>query len=44
MQQQKQQHAKQRSYDISSTIDELGPLPQGWEQARTPEGQIYYLK
>jgi len=42
--QQQQQHAKQRSYDISSTIDELGPLPQGWEQARTPEGQIYYLK
>lgn len=42
--QQQQQHAKQRSYDISSAIDELGPLPQGWEQARTPEGQIYYLK
>jgi protein yorkie len=41
--QQQQQHAKQRSYDISSAIDELGPLPQGWEQARTPEGQIYYL-
>lgn len=43
-QQQQQQHAKQRSYDVSSAIDELGPLPQGWEQARTPEGQIYYLK
>uniref|UniRef100_A0A2S2NBW4 Yorkie n=1 Tax=Schizaphis graminum TaxID=13262 RepID=A0A2S2NBW4_SCHGA len=42
-QQQQQQHAKQRSYDVSSAIDELGPLPQGWEQARTPEGQIYYL-
>lgn len=34
------QHAKQRSYDEL----ELGPLPNGWEQARTPEGQIYYLK
>lgn len=38
-------HVKQRSYDVSrSAIDELGPLPQGWEQARTPEGQIYFLK
>lgn len=44
-QQQKQQvHVKQRSYDVSNAIDELGPLPQGWEQARTPEGQIYFLK
>lgn len=40
-------HAKQRSYDVSSSVllgEELGPLPPGWEQARTPEGQIYYLK
>lgn len=37
-------HQKQRSYDVLSTIDDLGPLPHGWEQARTPEGQIYYLK
>ncbi|VVC26721.1 WW domain [Cinara cedri] len=36
-------HAKTRSYDVSNAIDELGPLPQGWEQARTPEGQIYFL-
>ncbi|XP_069687430.1 transcriptional coactivator YAP1 isoform X2 [Periplaneta americana] len=43
-QQQHQQHGhlKQRSYDIT-TVDELGPLPPGWEQARTPEGQVYYL-
>lgn len=41
-QQHQQQHLKQRSYDIS-TLDELGPLPPGWEQARTPEGQVYYL-
>lgn len=39
------QHAKQRSYDVGTHLqDDLGPLPNGWEQARTPEGQIYYLK
>lgn len=38
------QHAKQRSYDVPHIPDDLGPLPPGWEQARTPEGQIYYLK
>ncbi|KAJ0182455.1 hypothetical protein K1T71_001824 [Dendrolimus kikuchii] len=38
------QHTKQRSYDVGTHIpDDLGPLPAGWEQARTPEGQIYYL-
>lgn len=40
-------HSKQRSYDVVSTIklkDKLGDLPHGWEQARTAEGQIYYLK
>lgn len=37
-------HQKQRSYDVISTVDDLGPLPPGWEQARTPEGQIYFLK
>lgn len=40
-------HMKQRSYDVVSAIqlrEELGELPPGWEQARTPEGQIYYLK
>lgn len=41
-QQQHQQHFKQRSYDITA-LDELGPLPPGWEQARTAEGQVYYL-
>lgn len=38
------QHLKQRSYDVSSVVDDLTPLPPGWEQARTSEGQIYYLK
>lgn len=40
-------HASQRSYDVVSAIqlqEELGDLPPGWEQARTAEGQIYYLK
>jgi transcriptional coactivator YAP1 len=37
------QHLRQRSYDILDGAD-LGPLPLGWEQARTAEGQIYYLK
>lgn len=41
---QQQQHVKQQSFDVSSAIDELGPLPQGWDCSRTPEGQIYYLK
>ncbi|XP_046998895.1 transcriptional coactivator YAP1 isoform X1 [Schistocerca americana] len=41
-QQQQHQHLKQRSYDMTP-VDELGPLPPGWEQARTPEGQVYYL-
>lgn len=40
-------HMKQRSYDVVSALqlqEELGELPAGWEQARTAEGQIYYLK
>lgn len=40
-------HMKQRSYDVVSAIqlqEELGELPAGWEQAKTAEGQIYYLK
>lgn len=38
-------HMKQRSYDVVSSVGEdQGPLPPGWEQARTPEGQVYYLK
>lgn len=38
-------HIKQRSYDVASKSSEDNtPLPPGWEQARTPEGQVYYLK
>ncbi|XP_055916309.1 transcriptional coactivator yorkie isoform X2 [Eupeodes corollae] len=39
-------HMKQRSYDVISPIqlqNELGALPPGWEQAKTNDGQIYYL-
>ncbi|XP_037951717.1 transcriptional coactivator yorkie-like isoform X1 [Teleopsis dalmanni] len=39
-------HMKQRSYDFVSPIqlqNDLGPLPAGWEQAKTNDGQIYYL-
>lgn len=46
-QQQIPNHIKQRSYDVVSAIqlrEEMGDLPPGWEQARTAEGQIYYLK
>lgn len=42
-----QSHLKQRSCDMSggpSLQDDLGPLPPGWEQARTLEGQVYFLK
>lgn len=35
-------HSKQRSYDSINPNDQI-PLPPGWEQARTAEGQIYYL-
>lgn len=38
-------HIKQRSYDVVSSVsDDPTPLPPGWEQARTAEGQVYYLK
>lgn len=40
-------HTRIRSYDLGSRIqleEQLGELPPGWEQTRTPEGQIYYLE
>ncbi|XP_031335557.1 transcriptional coactivator YAP1 isoform X2 [Photinus pyralis] len=37
-------HVKQRSYDVATkSSEDSTPLPPGWEQARTPEGQVYYL-
>ena len=35
------QHTRQRSCDH---ILEEQPLPPGWEMAKTPQGQIYFLK
>lgn len=35
------QHARQHSCD--SMLDNEPPLPQGWEKARTPDGQLYYI-
>ncbi|EFX70433.1 hypothetical protein DAPPUDRAFT_328360 [Daphnia pulex] len=34
------QHLKQQSCDL--TLDHF-PLPEGWEQAKTPQGQVYFL-
>ncbi|KAG5897129.1 hypothetical protein JTB14_025082 [Gonioctena quinquepunctata] len=36
-------HIKQRSCDVARKTGDNTPLPPGWEQARTPEGQVYYL-
>ena len=35
-------HMKQAS--VPDYTDELVPLPAGWEMAKTPDGQRYYLK
>lgn len=39
-------HTRGRSYDIPSLQHQLhfGELPSGWEQAKTPDGKIYYIK
>lgn len=34
-------HQRGRSYDVSNLSMQLPP---GWEQARTPDGRIYYIK
>jgi len=34
------QHLKQQSCDL--TLEHF-PLPEGWEQAKTPQGQVYFL-
>ncbi|KAI8482288.1 DNA-binding transcription factor yap1 [Branchiostoma belcheri] len=36
------QHLRQQSYDPTA-MDDLGPLPPGWEMAHTASGQRYYL-
>lgn len=40
IQQQQHQHIRHQSYDIT---DET-PLPPGWDMAKTPSGQRYFLK
>ena len=45
LQQQQQQqhfHIRQQSCDVSGAND-LGPLPPGWEPARTPQGVMYFM-
>ena len=49
-QQQTQQHVhlRQPSYDVGTGTQAnnnhlLGPLPPGWEPARTPTGQLYFM-
>lgn len=40
-------HSRGRSYDIPSLQHQLGnfgELPSGWEQAKTHDGKIYYIK
>lgn len=39
-------HARGRSYDIPSLQHQIqfGELPSGWEQAKTNDGKIYYIK
>ncbi|CAH2102411.1 unnamed protein product [Euphydryas editha] len=32
-----------KSTSTNTTTDPLGPLPDGWEQATTPEGEIYFI-
>ena len=35
-------HLRQPSYDVSAP-DDLGPLPPGWEMAKTANGQLYFM-
>ncbi|XP_065577643.1 transcriptional coactivator YAP1-like [Artemia franciscana] len=41
--QQAAQHSHLRTNSFDLLDDPLGPLPPGWEQARTPEGLLYFL-
>lgn len=37
-------HTRGLSFDASGGINSaLGPLPPGWEPARTPQGQVYFM-
>jgi protein yorkie len=41
--QQQHHHLRQQSYDVGRPEDALGPLPPGWEMAKTPTGQLYFM-
>ena len=37
-------HQRQQSYDVGRAEHEvLGQLPPGWEMAKTPSGQLYFM-
>ena len=36
-------HLRQPSCDVTHGNPDLGPLPPGWESARTPQGQMYFM-
>jgi len=42
-QQSQHSHLRQPSCDVSQGAVDLGPLPPGWEPARTPQGQMYFM-
>lgn len=35
--------AQENGKASTGAANSLGPLPEGWEQARTPEGEIYFI-
>lgn len=37
-------HSRGRSYDVTNLHAHFGPMPEGWEQAKTDDGRIYYIK
>ncbi|XP_063703000.1 transcriptional coactivator yorkie isoform X1 [Culicoides brevitarsis] len=36
-------HSRGRSYDVTNLHAHFGPMPEGWEQAKTDDGRIYYI-
>lgn len=42
-QQSQHLHLRQPSCDVTQSPADLGPLPPGWEPARTPQGQLYFM-
>lgn len=37
-------HSRGRSYDVTNLHAHFGSMPEGWEQAKTDDGRIYYIK